>query len=67
MKLKQICSCSILSLVGVLILIEGLLGRIGYFSSSPDAPLFIGILMLIVASFAGLSTKAPDNAEEPWP
>ncbi|BCS92313.1 hypothetical protein L3N51_01249 [Metallosphaera sp. J1] len=67
MKLKEICSCSALAVVGVLVMVFGLLGKIAYFNESPDAPLYIGILLLTIASFVGLSMKSPDNREEPWP
>ncbi|MCH1771056.1 MULTISPECIES: hypothetical protein [Metallosphaera] len=67
MKLKEICSCTALAVIGVLVMVAGLLGKIAYFSNSPDAPLYIGILLLTVASFIGLSTKSPENREEPWP
>ncbi|AWR99217.1 hypothetical protein [Metallosphaera hakonensis] len=67
MKVKEICSCSILAILGVSIIIAGILGKISYFSSSPDAPFYIGILLLTAASFIGFSMKSPDSREEPWP
>ncbi|MEM0113826.1 MAG: hypothetical protein QW699_01435 [Metallosphaera sp.] len=67
MKVKQICSCSLLAVLGIVIMIEGILGKITYFSESPDAPLYIGILLLTLASFVGLSMKSPDNQQDAWP
>ncbi len=50
MKIAQICSCSILSILGVMLLILGIIGGISYFKYSPDAPIYLGILLLSLAS-----------------
>ncbi|ARM75270.1 hypothetical protein [Acidianus manzaensis] len=60
MKITQICTCSILTLVGLVLLITGIIGGISYFKYSPDAPIYLGILLLSVSAVSwSINTSKP--------
>jgi len=52
MKITQICSCSILTILGILLLLSGIIGGISYFRYSPDVPIYLGILLLSLATIS---------------
>ncbi|AWR93265.1 hypothetical protein [Acidianus brierleyi] len=52
MKITQICSCSILTILGIFLLLSGIIGGISYFRYSPDVPIYLGILLLSLATIS---------------
>lgn len=63
MKISQICGCSILTIIGILLLAVGFTGEVAYFKSAPGVPIYFGVLFLSLAAMSWSVTLAKPKDE----
>ncbi|AWR96782.2 hypothetical protein DFR86_03895 [Acidianus sulfidivorans JP7] len=65
MKITQICSCSILTIIGILLIILDAIGGIAYFKYSPDVLIYFGVLFLSISTISwGISLAKPIDSDQ---
>lgn len=52
MKIVEICWCSVLTILGILLIVTSFIGGISYFKLAPSVPIYFGVLFLSLAGIA---------------